>query len=264
MAIRSAEANSGSAAGHRRGRLAALGAGVVVMVLAITGLVIAVNDALRPPAPPDLAAAMRSPVVLDHHKAAAAFLARLSGQTQQADSWLVPQGQAIADDCRVTSASGGAFMAKAPLGVQCERRVTGYYAFDGPLASRLAQLKAELTRNGAGGFAACDRAREPSLGAVTERAVCGSFSVPATLAGPVAFPGVPISVGYTWLGRTDPLDARALGVGVIPPSATTPGWERYYVRREVPARGAVQRGLRAHQHVLILYYYCGYYYNPRP
>jgi hypothetical protein len=197
---------------------------------------------------------MSSPVVLARHEVAAAWLARLSGQAQQADSWLVLQGQNLADDCSVTSTGDAGFLGRAALGVLCERRVTRYYAFDGPLQARLAQPKEEFTRSGAF-VSACAEPGETGQEPVLQRAICGSFPVPAALVVPAAFPGRSLTGGYTWLGRTDQLDAQALSPGTLPPSSTTPGRERSYIRQEVPVKATILCGLRAHEYVLIVYYY---------
>ncbi len=260
MAIKPAEANSGPPAGCRQGWLAGCVVVVVLLAVAIAGVIIVVRDRLQSPAAPDLAAVMSSPAVLDRHEAAAAWLTRLSGQAQQADPWLVLQGQDLADDCGVTSAGEAGFMGPAQLGVLCERRVTRYYAFGGPLHARLAQLKAEFARSGAF-VSACAGPGETRQEPVLQRAVCGTFPVPAALVVPSAFPGRSLTGGYTWLGRTDQPDAQALNPGILPPSPTTFGGGRDYIRQEVPAKATILRGLRAHDYVLIVCYYIGYYYN---
>lgn len=262
MAIKPAKASSGSPAGCRSGCLIGFSVVVVLLVLGITGVVIVVRDRLQPPPTPDLAAAMSSSAVMDRHEAAAALLTRLYGQAQKADSWLVLQDEDLADDCSVTSTGGGGFMARGQIGVLCERRVIRYYAFDGPLQARLARLKDEFTHDGAVDMQPCAETGEPGQGPVLRRAICGALSVPAALVVPAAFPGRSLTVRYTWLDRTDQLDAQALGLITFPPSPTTPGIERYYVRQEVPAKPTILRGLRSHEYVLIVNLYCAYYYNP--
>ncbi len=66
-------------------------------------------------------------------------------------------------------------MAHAQLGVYCRRTVAVYYAFDGALPARKAQLEKALQTEGVIGLVACPSPGIMNLPPKAPPTVCGSF-----------------------------------------------------------------------------------------
>ena len=231
--------------------------GLVSAVLAaflIAAIVVIAIRVTRGQPLPDLRAVTGSVTVRSNEQAAKSRIDLKLGELQDHARWLNVQGSSIDDGCHAVGGEGG-FIGHAELGVNCYRAVAVYYAFDGAISARLAELEHALLAEGAIGLAACP----PSGPVVTPPPppeVCASLKLAAN---PLRDSG-PIGMAFSWIRRGQRVDTSAT-LGVLGLKGQ-PDRDRYYQYKPASARTMLSRSFGAYEYALIVSIDYQYYISP--